>query len=473
MTGLADSGSDRLQVSRRELIVIALLCCLLAAVSLVPLSQVTGPDPNAWLSRAFGMLHGDGVDFSAGPAWKPLATLIDIPHNLGGNGFAAGVWLWIVRFSALWTSAMLFVLVRKDGGVAGATVAALLPLTIRPWLNVAVVGESETLALALVLTALVAWLSARQRTVMAFLLLAGLLRPEVWPLIVLQAIFMKTRGERGWLSWLIGSIAMIAVGWVIWPRLVAIGSGSPFSMKSGHSLHNADLGTIVNNTFGVIPPKAWLLIPFGLFGAWRARRLGPTAMLAIGAGLLIVEITVLWALHPPLSATGYTPVLRYFAAAGVMLCGVAGAGVGTIAQLSGPRFRPFSIGLAVALAAWSLGTSVAGTRSAIDRSQEIARSSQDAVIAVGRAGGVNRIQHCLPITISNFSAIGWSISRRLQIPLQAIDTHPHSPSVALSYTAGSWVLATAPPMDARGRMVIGRSKLWEVIYYPGHGGCLK
>ena len=454
-------------------LLLAGICSVLAAFSLVPLSQVTGPDPNAWMAWSYSLLHGNGVDLGHGPAWKPLPVLVMAPLNLAGTDATALLWLFLVRFGAFWCSAMLFTLVRRDGGVAGASIAAVLPLTIRPWLNTTVVGESEAIALALVLTAFVLFLDSRPRAVTGLLTLAGLLRPEVWPLMVLQLIVRGRSGQRPALLDGIAAAAVLAVGWVLWPQLIAAG-GTPFSMQGGLTMKDATFSDVGSNILGVMPPKAWVLIPFGIAGAVLARRAGPL-LLTAGAMLLIIEIVVLWALRPPISDAGYTPVLRYFAVAGVMLCGVAGAGADAIIERAPKGLaRRLAVLLATGVVCWSFATAADGARSAIDRSLESGRSSREAAEAIRRAGGMEAIAPCRPITISNWSAISWSISRRLGIPLAWFSSRPRSPSVALDFTEGGWVLRTVPPDDAAGRELLATSGPWEVVHYPGSGpGCLR
>ncbi len=460
----------------------AALCALLAAISMVPLSQVTGPDPNAWMSWSYGLIRTGSIDFSFGPSWKPLPVLVTAPLSVAGPSFTAAVWLLIVRFSAFWCSSMLYQLVVKRDGFDnkrvtaaarfGGLVAAALPFTIRPWVNTTVVGESETVALALVLTALVLFLDRKPRATTFALAVAGLLRPETWPLLAAQLIWRRRQGDHPVALDAVLSLAALAFCWFVFPQVVSSG-GTPLAMQGGYSLKNATLHTIYSNVLGVMPPKAWLFVPIGIAGAFASRRRAPL-MLAAGAVLLIIEITLLWALHPPITAAGYTPVLRYFAVAGVMLCGVAGAGVEALASMGKTRTvrTAGAVGASLLVAA-SIWTSVDGTTSAINRARDAGRSSQQAVVAIELAGGVDRLADCQPWTISNWSAIGWSISRRLAIPLSAISTKPHTPSIALDFTVGGWVLRTPPPADQSGRRVLSVNGPWEIVYYPGAAGCLR
>ena len=461
------SGSQQ-----RPALWIALGCAIAATVSLLLLPAVTAPDPNAWLTWSKALLDGHGIDFGHGPAWKPLPVLITLPLGIPGKGFAAMSWLWLVRFSLLWASASLYLLVRREAGLLAGLVAALLPFAIRPWVNVGVAGESETVALALVLTAGLTHFADRRTTTVLLLGLGGLSRPEIWPLLILYAVWQWREGHRRVAGETTVAFAAFLFFWVVGPKLISIGSDSPFTMAGGHSLHNSNWHTIFDNSLGVLPPKAWVLIPIGLVGAWLAKRKLILA-LAAGSALLVVEIALLWALHPPISATGYTPVLRYFAAAGVLACGVAGFGAQFLKE-SFPvgRWRIVGTGLAIVIVGWSLYSAIPGARDSVNRSRDIAASTDGAIAAINSAGGAEALKPCFPFTVSNYSAIAWDIARRLGVPLQDATTKPHTPSVAVDFVAGSWVLASAPPADKRGRQVIGRANGWNVVYYPGSEGCL-
>jgi len=457
----------------RQALWIGVGCAALAALSLLALPAVTAPDPNAWLTWSKALLDGDGIDFAHGPAWKPLPVLITLPLGVPGKGFAAMSWLWLVRFTLLWASGALYLLVRREAGLLAGLVAAVLPFTIRPWLNVGIAGESETIALALVLTAGLTHLGGRRSWTVALLTLAGLSRPEVWPLLVLYALWRWRGGDRKVAVETAGAFGLFVLFWIVGPKVLAIGSDSPFTMSGGHSLHNASWRTILDNSLGVLPPKAWVFIPIGLVGAWFASK-KLILVLAAGSLLLVIEIALLWALHPPISATGYTPVLRYFAAAGVLACGVAGYGAEYLRDIFPEGIGRWIGSLGVVLiVAWSITAAVPGARSSVDRSRSIAASTDGAVAAINASGGVERLRPCFPFTVSNFSAIAWDIARRLGVPLQEATTRPHAPSVAIDFVAGNWVLATQPPKIASGRKVLGRANGWQVVYYPGLTGCLK
>ena len=442
-------------------------------MSLLWLPAITAPDPNAWLTWSKSLLDGRGIDFAHGPSWKPLPVLVTLPLGLPGKGFAAMAWLWLVRFATLWVSGALYLLVRKDAGKLAGVVAAVLPFTIRPWVNVGIAGESETVALALVLAAALALMNGRRTWTVLLVALAGLSRPEVWPLLVLLAIWQWRQGDRKTAVHAGIAFLVLAFFWAVAPKLLSIGSDSPFTMASGHSLHNSNWHTILDNSLGVLPPKAWVLILIGVVGAWLKRR-WVILLLAAAAALLVIEIALLWALHPPVTATGYTPVLRYFAAAGVLACGVAGYGAEYLRDLF-PEGRLRVIGevLVVGIVAWSVYSSVPGTRNSVHRSTDIAASTDGAIAAINSAGGVKTLRPCFPFTVSNFSAISWDIARRLGVPLQDATTKPHAPSVAVDFTGGNWVLASAPPADSRHRKVLSRSNGWQVVYYPGASGCLR
>lgn len=466
------TGSPAEKSDGQPTLVAAAFISAVAAIATVAwLPSITAPDANGWLSWTHEIATGTGIDLHHGPSWKPLPVILSLPTALISTPAAATFWLWLVRSSAILSSLLLWRLARRQGSTLAGFAAALLPLAIPPWINSAIVGDSEPLVMALGLGAVLFHLEGRWRWALALLAVAGLARPELWPFLAGYALLQLKERKRGAL--VAGSLAALITlaGWFGFPWLVSAAHETQFGMPTGHSLANATLKTVRDNILSVIPPKAWVLIPIGIWAAWRHRN--RAALIATGvAGLLIAEIVVLWALPVNVSASGYAPVVRYFAPAGVLLCLVAGAGADGIRTPMAGRLRTFATVALVALVGWSLASALPENQRIIDRYRIVSEASVQAVDAVKAAGGVNRLRPCLPFTISNFSAIGWSITRRLDLPLAATTSAPRTPSVALDYTVGEGFLRATPPAITAGRRVLGRSPDWEVVYWPGNGGCL-
>ncbi|MCX6389646.1 MAG: hypothetical protein NT122_03275 [Solirubrobacterales bacterium] len=454
------------------LLIAAIICAPIAAVTLVAFPAPTAPDANAWLSWAHQLSGGNPIDFHYGPSWKPLPVVLSLPAALFSTATASLFWLWCVRIAALFVSCLLFAIATRNGSRLAGVTAAALPLAIPPWLNIALVGDSEAVVMALGLGAILAHRGGRSRLTIVLLTIASLARPELWPMLAAYAIWRVTLREPRAVATAAISAAVVLGGWFLLPWLVAAGHQTQFGMPSGHSLQNATITTVWHNFLAVLPPKAWILIVVGFVGA-VLRRDRVTLLVAALAALLVAEITLLWALPLDVSASGYAPVVRYFAPVGILFCVIAGGGADTIkSMLPAGRLQLYASIAILSLVALSIWSSAAENRRQVDRYRTVRLASEQAVSTVNLAGGTKRLERCLPFTVSSFSAIGWSITRRLDLPLSATDTAPRTPSVALNYTGGSWVLGARPPTDTRGRQILASTDLWQVIYYPGNRGCL-
>ena len=456
----------------RLTMLLLVVLAFVAAISVVALGSVTAPDANAWLSWAHQVTGGHSIDFQFGPSWKPLPFITMLGLSLPSTSFASAGWLFITRFAWLSVSLLIFLIVSARASRLCAIIAALLPLAIPAWVNIGLVGDAEAVVVALSLTAVLCHFKGHWLSVIALLTLACLARPELWPFLAAYEIWqIRVNGAKAFGA-AVASSALIAAGWFGLPWFIAAGHHTQVGMPSGHSLKNASLKTIWNNFLSVQPPKAWVLTVVGVIGIFTRRDRLALLFTAIAA-LLLAEITILWALPIDVSASGYTPVVRYFAPVGVLLCVVAGCGVQTLIEATPiGRWRQVVELAAVGLLALALWGSAPEVKRQVDRYRTVERASKEAVLAIRAAGGTALVKPCLPFTVSSFSAIGWSISRRLDLPLSATTTKARTPSVALNYTAGSWALGTPPPQDTQGSRVIGRSPSWQVIYYPGKSGCL-
>ena len=103
---------------------------------------------------------------------------------------APSLWLVVVRTAGLAALALAFRLAARVGGPAAGAIAALALLARDDWLRFLSAGNIEPLVVALMLGAIE--LHLRRPARRAFLLgaLAGLARPEVWPLVGAYAVYL-------------------------------------------------------------------------------------------------------------------------------------------------------------------------------------------------------------------------------------------------------------------------------------------
>ncbi|MCX6390763.1 MAG: hypothetical protein NT122_09090 [Solirubrobacterales bacterium] len=126
-------------------------------------------------------------------SWKPLPVLLTVPASAISQQIGIHFWLWVSRSCVLGTSVLLYRLASRRGGPVGGIVAALLPLLIQNWDQSMVGGASEPLLMVLILSAVEAALSNRRWLALWLAVLAGLVRPEVTPLLVIYGVWLLRR----------------------------------------------------------------------------------------------------------------------------------------------------------------------------------------------------------------------------------------------------------------------------------------
>ena len=359
----------------------------LAAASLVLPSAPTY-DPWAWL--VFGreiVVPGPGFSTIASTGWKPLAVLFTAPLALTGSA-APSLWLVVVRFAGLAALALAFRLGARAGGAIAGAVASVALLATTDWLRYMSAGNVEPLVVALMLGAIELHLGGRRDA--AFLLgaLAGLARPEVWPLVGAYALYVAVIDRRWW-PLALGVPGMFAL-WIV-----------PDWLGSGDLLHTFHLARIsaepvslqgtgdpalelLRGTGPIAPAPVWIGALCGLAFGWRTRdrTVGALAFVAAAwAGFTVVA-----------TALGYPAVPRYLVVPVAICCVVAGIGAVAVVRLaSGPRGRAV---LAVALVAASAPFAVSRADRLYDQAAE-AKTRAETLSALWRA--VDRAQRRAPV----------------------------------------------------------------------------
>ena len=154
-----------------------------------------GYDAWAWLVWGREVLHLD-LNTAGGPSWKPLPVIATTVFAIFG-GAAPTLWAILARASALFAVALAYRLgARLAGPVAGA-LAALALVLVPGWVDAFIRDTSEPLLVALLLWAVERHLADRRDQAFVLTALAALLRPEVWPFLLLYAAILW-RAEPGW-----------------------------------------------------------------------------------------------------------------------------------------------------------------------------------------------------------------------------------------------------------------------------------
>lgn len=189
-------------------------------------------DPWAWL--IWGReIAGGGLETAAGPSWKPLPVLIDVPLSLPGET-APKAWLLVARTGWVCAPLLAGLLAARLSGVeagrwrwvAAAVAAGSVALTgdsFTPPLRQFTGGLSEPLLVALVLGAIWAALDERPGVALGLGTAAALLRPECWPFLVPWA-FYASRGRPRLCGAAFAAAILVPLAWLV-PDLV--GAGNP------------------------------------------------------------------------------------------------------------------------------------------------------------------------------------------------------------------------------------------------------
>jgi hypothetical protein len=376
-----------------------------------------GFDPYGWLVWGHQTLSG-GLDTNAAPSWKPLPYLFTVPYALVGHD---QLYLWMITAVAVSLAGSIFAariahrLTAAPGGrrwagyVAGA-VAALAVLETQDYSHYILSSQSDPMIVALCLGAIDAHLSGRPRLAFVLGVLAGLGRPEVWPFLALDGLWLWLRVPRSRALVAAGALATLA----LWFGIPALTSRTPFvaasnALGSGRRLHsNLVFGTI-GRFLGM--HEVALELAALLSVALAVRRRDRTT-LALAAGVCIwVAIEIAFALH------GWPGLVRYMFEAGGVMVVVGAIGVGRV--LADPPRVTSAAGLAGLLAAAAVVAGLipgvvsrvrverADLREQHARTAEINRLATD----IQRLGGRARVLACgEPLVLLEYQTVlAWNL----------------------------------------------------------------
>ena len=321
---------------------IAVLACAIggfASLLIAPSALIN--DPNWWVVWA-GDLPSGTIDLTGqgNVSWKPLPVLLTVPASAISQQIGIHFWLWVSRSCVLGTSVLLYRLASRRGGPVGGIVAALLPLLIQNWDQSMVGGASEPLLMVLILSAVEAALSKRRWLALWLGVLAGLVRPEVSPLLLIYGVWLLRRDRSRALLPLAAGVLVLAIGWFALPALLM---GNGLQAAETTTVYPGPIpwiGELFRMAIGWTDTFWWTLVPLaaGVFVAVRERdRL--LLWLIAGAGIWTLTLVAF-------SAGGVSGMPRYTVPPMIVLCVVAGAGAGAIYLAC----RPLALRVAVVVA---------------------------------------------------------------------------------------------------------------------------
>jgi hypothetical protein len=412
----------------RGLTALVVTCVALAGASLLLPAGLTY-DPWAWL--VWGRNVAD-LDLRVGtaPSWKPLPVLFTTVFSFAGEA-APALWLVVSRAGALLAVAMAARLAARwcGGGLrllAGCTAAAGL-LLVHEYLRRAAVGNVEPLMVGVGLLAIERHLDGHRRQALALGVMAGLVRPEIWPFLGAYGVqlWFADRRARALIVAAISLIPLLWFGGALWGSgdalqashvVLAPGRPTAGALTQHHGLR-------AFSEFAAMPPLPVVLLAVlgvALSVKPRSPALGPVA---IAAGAAAAWVTIL----AIMVERGFTVIPRYLfmpAALAAILAGVGmaraislAAGTGRRLPDSPPRSPRLAPAVVIAIAA-AAALSVSEFRLLRDDWRAVtgqAERDRDLAAAVALAGGARAVRACGSIVTVWFekSALAWELGADL------------------------------------------------------------
>jgi hypothetical protein len=415
------------------------VCLALAGLSAAVLPTVPSYDPWSWV--VWGREVSDphlSFFVGGGPSWKPLPVLFTAVLGLFG-GAAPTLWVIVARAGGLLGLVGAYRLAaRLVGGprwatiVAGAIAVAAVLMT-QDWFYYWFRGTSEPLLIGTSLWAIDRHLAGRRWTAFWLGVATGLMRPEVWPFVILYAVFLAVRDPAFRPLWarglLLAGLVAIPFGWFVPPW---VSTGQPLLAATHAQEYNGDLGAhpLLTVLYRGVDDQTAVTLFFALVAAgiavWRRDRV-VMALAALGAAWWVVVVAM--------TLDGYPGLERFYLPAAALACVLAGVGVVQLARLAGASVRrlgPRALGPAIAAAAvvliaLAVSLPFVTGRISLARAQEptaalaVKRLNQLSA-AVAAVGGHHGVFPCR----SSFAAVNHSVQTalawKLHVTLERVGT---------------------------------------------------
>jgi len=427
-------------------------CLLVGAASLLTVSAPTY-DPWSWIVWGREVLHGDLVTLE-GPSWKPLPVLFTTPFALFGDDWAPALWLVVARAGGVLAFAMAYRLGARLAGQWAGAIAALSLVLADEFIRNFARGNSEGLLVALCLWAVERHLDGRRTEAFLLGVAGGLLRPELWPFLLLYGLWlMWVEPRRRWLVLGCGALTL-----ALWFLPEWWGSGDPFRAAARARDPNPDSAAFADDPFLETFRRAEVVLMFPVLlgaalglGAAVLRRDRVRLVLGAIAAVLMVAVAAM-------TEAGFAGNLRYVALPAALVCVLAGAGWTDLVVALARRVGPLgAAAAAVALVVAALPY-LRADRDALQGDLRVVRLESelydDLPRLVAAAGGRDAVLRCRPIYASAFEqeAVAWALhvhSKDVRIvpapPGTAIAGHgaalAHDPRFHRTVESRRWVLA--------------------------------
>jgi hypothetical protein len=397
---------------------------LLAAAVLSALSLLVFRTPTfdvwAWLLWGREAAHLN-MDTTWGPAFKPLPVAVATVLSPLGGGLPAA-WLFLARLGGLLAVGAAARLAYRNAGAPAAAVAAVGLLLVRQYAGYLLPhGMSEPMMVAFLLWALDRAEVGRRESAFWLGVIAGLLRPEIWPFLLGYALLLM-RG-RSW-GYRLGHLAGLVALPIAWYLPDYLGSGEPFRAGEGVPVPGGPLTqatpalAVLRQTIADVPTVVLLGAALGLLVAILARSRRLVGYAALGAGWIVLVAVM--------AQTGQsTGVSRYVLPTYALLAVLAGVGWSAVIStlLRRPRL-PDRLALGAA-AAVVLGLVVVATevpallQGSSDEVRELryqAGLQHGLQRAVDDAGGASKVRACGRTWTAQYQVpfVAWTLHERVE-----------------------------------------------------------
>jgi hypothetical protein len=410
-------------------VLLIVLGCLLLAVLAHLLPAGPTYDPWAWISWGREITEWN-LDTRTGPSWKPLPVLFTTPFALAGDSAAPELWLVIAQAGGLLAFAFTYRLAARLAGWPAGLIAAGGLVLADEFIRNFARGNSEGLLVGLCLWAIERHLDGHRRQAFLLGVAAGLLRPELWPFLLLYGLWLMWTDPRTRLL-VLGCGALTLVLWFV-PEY--LGSGDFFRAASRAREPNPDSAAFADIPFletfrrsaSVLMVPLLLGAVIALVRAWLARDRLRLLLGGIAAALMAAVAAM--------TQAGFAGNLRYVALPAALVCVLAGAGWVDLVRDAAARFGRAWAGALAAVLLAAAAPFVAADVDKLGFDLDVVRAESELYDRlppiVAKSGGAEALLRCGPVYAPPFEvqAVAWAM-------------HVHSAQVGIFASPPGTVLA--------------------------------
>jgi len=457
------------------------LSSVLSLICLLVIPFPLGFDPNAWVTWATTIGHGNSIKFVVEPGWKPLPVIVMAPFAAVSVNLAAAVWMFIVRFCAFLIPVLIFRLVQPTFGTKAAVLSAISPLAIPVLWVVSADGHSEAVVTACALAAAGLIRSGHRRGAIVLATALCLMRPGA--ILILAAFGLWFMRKRDWegvavllLAALVFTVGSFVVPWIV--------SGDAFTTaKVSRRIPPFRIGlTPLENlqrpiSNGIWPPRL-LMAPLVVAGlvALRQKRDRPIELL-VGSAAVFTAIAV------ATLVAGSAGDPRYFLVSSITACCLVGPGAMLLIDMI--RSAKAATAVFAALVFLLLASSpVPYSPLSQDRFRIPGREtaeSLDAGAQALRSAISSKAKLDCPASTIVVDYVSWpQLAARIEHPMGDFNYVAEAPTVAVEQGAGpdaanrlnryTVISGTNGPPRVAARFPTG-DKTWTVSYHHGAARC--